>query len=659
MLELTLPQIVKTFSVSKSAAYRLATKKKWEFRFDKISTGGRQKVYIVPDQEIPTKHEVPVKIEPKPVEVLTNDADLIKLVPDEVLNEAELKRAQFKGQLCDIIIEGLEDTKSKTQFWKDIVMAYNNKLIVPELYELEGKKAERTLRLWVKQYSENDCNTDSLIRNYKSCNDKWATEAEKNLLLSFLLDANRIKIGSAIRKLKQMARLKVLESPTSERALRRWCEAWKDEHTETWNLLRNGNKFLKDNGILTLLRRECLNVGDVWVADGHKLAFDILDPKTGKPKRMMLLLFFDWASRYPVGASIANTEDSEQIMLALRNGILNWGARPKFVYLDNGKAFKSKLFHQKWNDHDLEKELSGIFPRLGIQAKFAKAYNTRAKIVERFFKTFQEDFERFMDTFRGGSIADKPAYLMRNEKWIRNLKERNPLTIDEAKCLMAFYFQELYGKTPHGGLKGKNPYDLFINAQLPENQIIEPSRLNFLMLKIKQRTVSNNGIRMNNVLYWDDSLVRYVGKKVMLRYDIMDMRSILVYDEKDNLICQAEMRRLTHPFIDLAPDKELAEKELKQRLKHQRRLEKEVKEKSNQIRLQVEEAVSALPLPNFSLKDGAFNDSRMLEHKTKEEDDFDLDKLLTSQPIIKPKEKTSEELGLEKLDEMLKKIGIE
>ncbi|MCD4828971.1 MAG: hypothetical protein K8R90_06030 [Candidatus Cloacimonetes bacterium] len=38
--------------------------------------------------------------------------------------------------------------------------------------------------------------------------------------------------------------------------------------------------------LLTILRDSCLNVGDVWVADGHKLAFDIIDPKTGRPKRM-------------------------------------------------------------------------------------------------------------------------------------------------------------------------------------------------------------------------------------------------------------------------------------------------------------------------------------------------------------------------------------
>jgi hypothetical protein len=38
-----------------------------------------------------------------------------------------------------------------------------------------------------------------------------------------------------------------------------------------------------------------------------KLAFDILDPKTGKAKRMILILGLDWASHYLVGASLAFT----------------------------------------------------------------------------------------------------------------------------------------------------------------------------------------------------------------------------------------------------------------------------------------------------------------------------------------------------------------
>lgn len=49
---------------------------------------------------------------------------------------------------------------------------------------------------------------------------------------------------------------------------------------------------------------------------------------------------------------------------------------------------------------------------------FARPYNARAKVIERFFKEFQEGFEKFMPNYVGSNIANKPAYLIRNENCI-------------------------------------------------------------------------------------------------------------------------------------------------------------------------------------------------------------------------------------------------
>ena len=89
------------------------------------------------------------------------------------------------------------------------------------------------------------------------------TEVEKNFLLHLLLTPNRVTIGSAISKLKQMEALDRLESPASKITLRRWCEEWRDSHKPEWNLLRNGKKSLKETGILSILRSDELEVGDV------------------------------------------------------------------------------------------------------------------------------------------------------------------------------------------------------------------------------------------------------------------------------------------------------------------------------------------------------------------------------------------------------------
>jgi putative transposase len=270
-----------------------------------------------------------------------------------------------------------------------------------------------------------------------------------------------------------------------------------------------------------------------------------------------------------------------------------------------------------------------------------------------------------MDTFRGSDIADKPAFLMRNEKWIKKLKKREPVTIDETKAMMSYYFQEMYGKTPHGGLAGKKPLDVFNAGQVPEDRKIEASELNFMMLKVDERKVRANGVQLFSIVYYHDYLVKYVGQVVSLKYDLLDMRSVLVYNKKGKLICQAFARKSVHPFVKLVEDEPIVKKQWLKQLAYQRQLEKDVKDKSAILQKQVQEAISDFELPIIETTKGAFNESNLLEHKTTQDPSVDLDKMaektahLISQSKQEPPLKTIEERGLENLDKMLKQIGIE
>ena len=85
------------------------------------------------------------------------------------------------------------------------------------------------------------------------------------------------------------------------------------------------------------------------------------------------------------------TESTQCIASALRNAILNLGMIPKVVYQDNGRAFKSKFFQ---NIDFEEEQFNGVYANLNIHSIFAKPYNARAKVIERFFKEFQEELEK-------------------------------------------------------------------------------------------------------------------------------------------------------------------------------------------------------------------------------------------------------------------------
>ncbi len=504
------------------------------------------------------------------------DTQVTDMTPDSKELLSCMTEAQLLSRFCEAAIMTVTDSEAKLEAWQQITDDYNSGRLLPELFEIRGKRTERSLRKWVDAYLENSRDMFALIHKGKNqCRGRKVTYLEQHFLLKLLLTPQKVKIGSAIATLKSFERLGSLESPSSEPTLRRWCKEYRADNLAVWTQARLGSKAVAEEIVKTIKRdNDLLEVGQVWVADGHDLAFDILNPKTGKAQRMTMIMVMDWASRYPVGASLAYTEDSQHIQLAFRNGFLNWGGVPKFVYLDNGKAFRSKLFNEKWQDHDLANELSGIFPRLGVGVVFAESYNAKAKIIERFFKTFQERFERFISSFRGASVADKPATLMRNEKWAQKMYAAEPPTIEEAMQMIGFFIRYIYGETPHGGMHGKTPYAVFRSAEVPEAQMIEPKRLNYLMMSAVRKTLRNNGLVLNKMQYWSTELIEHIGKELLIRYDLSDARWILVYDLQDNFICQAELRKAVDPFIHLDLENPVSVAEVKKEYKaikrHQR-----------------------------------------------------------------------------------------
>ncbi len=552
--------------------------------------------------------------------VIDFGSDFLDLAPVEEERLLYKDEAQLYGRFCQEVMRRVYGAESKVLAWKRITSDYNGKRLVPELYNLKGPRKERALREWLRVYHETNLDMYALIHKSKGkYKERKISYQEQQYLLHLLLNPNRIKIGSAIVNLKQMARNGIIESQANERTLRRWCEEWAARHPAEWYQARDGSKFVSENVIKSIKRDDStLEVGQVWVADGHTLSFDILNPQTGRAQRMTMIMVMDWASRYPVGASLAFTEDSQHILTAFRNGFINcaqiadnnsgtMAVIPKYVYLDNGKAFRAKLFHEQWEEHDLNKELGGIFPRLNIGVRFAESYNAKAKIIERFFKTFQEQFERFITTFRGASVDDKPSTLSRNEKWAKKLYTGKPPTIEETMQMIAFYVRFCYGETPHTSLNRRTPYEVFSTARIEAKYQIEISRLNFLMMAMERKNIRAEGIRLDKKVYWHRELVNHVGQPCIIRYDYSDARWIVVYDKNDVFICQAALRKAQHPFIEVSMDKAVSHKELSKEYNEIKGLRREKERSAKKWVVNSQKAVDAL-LKNSTAKQEKLED---------------------------------------------------
>ena len=204
------------------------------------------------------------------------------------------------------------DTEKKFSGRNTCISLLKLENLIPELYKLEGPKSARSLKRWLKDYLDSERDYTVLAPNYKIKEKRHnIQEFVMDDLLNIVLHPNRVSIGSAINLLNISYKSKNKDIGCSNSTLRRSVDDYKKNNPILWTLAREGVKSYRDKiGMLLSRDTTIINVGDVWVTDGHRLAFDIIDLETDKPKRFNLIVFYDWASRLPVGCSLNLTENS-------------------------------------------------------------------------------------------------------------------------------------------------------------------------------------------------------------------------------------------------------------------------------------------------------------------------------------------------------------
>ncbi len=433
---------------------------------------------------------------------------------------------------------------SKTKKIQNLLDLYNSGLLLPDIHQELKSISRATLYNWWQIYQQGGI--DGLVPQFGRNGISKITPAEILFLRKKLLTQNKPTIGDSINKCKYLLGD---ESPSSPATLRRWVNQFRKENYDLWVLEREGEKALNDKCVPYAEREwRDLAVGDAVVADGHKLNFQVINPFTGKPTRAVMVLFWDWKSAYPLGWEIMLTENIQCVMAALRNAIITLGKFPTHALLDNGKAFRANIFTKKFRFQ--ETEVPGIFDRLGITPHFAMPYNAQAKPIERFFRTFNDWFERESDAYIGSSIADKPPRLNRHEERARDLCNDQVLTIPETMDQI-YRWREYYADQELKARDYARPGDIFEAEKGPG---VDPFALHFLMMTCKARMVHRNGITFNGWHWYHESLY---GLKdyVLMYYSYYDLSQVYVF-YKDEFLCVAKPVEKLNPF---AADSEFPE----------------------------------------------------------------------------------------------------
>ena len=227
--------------------------------------------------------------------------------------------------------------------------------------------------------------------------------------------------------------------------------------------------------------------------------------------------------------------------------IINLGMIPKVVYQDNGKAFKSKYFQNC--DFD-EEGFNGVYANLGIHSVFAKPYNARAKVIERFFLEFQEEFEKMMPSYIGTSIEDKPAWLKRGEDLHRKMHQANtkgyiPTVQDAIKYINCWI--EYHNSKPCPNDRSRSIQEVLNSVQ---KQNININVLNDLMMKTESRFITKHGITFLNMHYRSEAILG-IRDSVHIRYSLFDLSKIHVYSTKGEFLCVAKRVQKVHPMANV------------------------------------------------------------------------------------------------------------
>lgn len=464
----------------------------------------------------------------------------------EFTSEKSKKIALARLDLLNQWKEFRKKSDNKLQADYDFVNLHNTSN--SHLFEILGKISRGTLHRWKSALNGTE-DYSKLIPQYKYAKvDEYRTcltDEEIKRFMGLLLHPNRLCIGKAIALTKYKLKEQGQSYIPADITFRKYANWFKKNNYDKWVLARDGEKALSDK-VEPYIKRDAslLEVGDILVADGHKLAFNVINPFTGKPSRATLVGFLDWKSTALVGYEIMLEENTQCIASALRNAIINLDMIPKIVYQDNGRAFRAKYFNDDRGFSELG--FNGLYSKLGIETVFARPYNARAKVIERFFKEFQEGFEKLLPSYVGSNIQNKPAYMMRNEKLHKQLHNDFVPTLDETIKMIDMWLN-FKNSQPCPNVPNKTIAEILESRK---RQNIDINLLDDLMLATEVKTIQRNGIRFLNCDYFEERLYGFKSK-VLIKYNLFDLTSIKVYTTKGEYLCMAERVIETHPMAKL------------------------------------------------------------------------------------------------------------
>jgi transposase InsO family protein len=199
----------------------------------------------------------------------------------------------------------------------------------------------------------------------------------------------------------------------------------------------------------------------------------------GKKMQTYLFAFIDDCSRVVPFAQFFFSENTQSLSTVFKEALLRRGV-PKIIYVDNGKIYRSEVFHI-------------ACATLGIVLTHTQPYDAASKgKIERFFGTVKT---RFMPTLKVEPVS----------------------TLDELNRRFWQWLEEDYHRKEHASL-GMTPLDMYFSQTSKVRLIEDPESLEHLFLKREMRKVKHDGtISIQNKLF--EVPQKYIGRRIEVRFN--------------------------------------------------------------------------------------------------------------------------------------------
>ena len=132
-----------------------------------------------------------------------------------------------------------------------------------------------------------------------------------------------------------------------------------------------------------------------------------------------------------------------------------------------------------------------------------------------------EQVDKMYDLLEANNIEIVEDMVTPVEEDLKDLKITDVITLEEFIEHHNHYVYEVYNETPHSGdaMFQQSPNHLY--STLPYTiRRVSKDVLYFSLMRVKgTRTVQRNGITFNKTHFYDDNCIRYIGQKVVAKYD--------------------------------------------------------------------------------------------------------------------------------------------